>query len=402
MKKRLLFVAGMATLVGNIYSTEALALTPIKETVAVVKERWKREVWDECAEADDGEMCRMAAARRIYDAEPSFFKVSRFGNAPAVITEVDIERQKIKLILSNELLSDIPSRRPNPYPDFTNFSVAGPANKGELYWRYNTDGREKNSLNDIFYDWKTGDEPLIFGREIEIDASGTRLLNGNNNIYTLFRDIDQYLLYDIFDYSDCVNSPEFREGMVCRGYLEERFGEIIYLPAEREEEMVPEVPVVPAVEPEGPVVPEEPTVPEEPVVVPEEPIVPVVEPEEPVVEPEEPVVIVKGPVVPEKEPVVPEVKNDNQEIKNEAVRSAKSRVDVSTKKETARESAPAEESREEDTSSDEYVSLPLTRGEGCYETIKFEFLWWLIALILVGDALIMWWFWPEKSKNNLK
>lgn len=381
MKKRLLFVAGMVTLVGNIYNTEALALTPIKETVSVVREKWK-EVWDECAEADDGEMCRMAVIRRIYDAEPSFIRVSRFGNAPAVITEVDIERQKIKLILSNELLSDIPSRRPNPYPEFTNFSVAGPANKGELYWRYNTDGREKNSLNDIFYDWKTGDEPLIFGCEIEIDASGTRLLNGNNNIYTLLRDSDQYLLYDIFDYSDCVNSLEFGEGMVCRGYLEERLGEIIYLPAEREEEVVPEVPVVP----------------EEPIVVDEEPVVP----EEPVVVDEEPVVPEKEPEVLEKEPVVSEVKNDNQEMKNEAVGSAKSEVDVSTKKETAREGAPAEESREEDTSSDEYVSLPLTRGEGCYETIKFEFLWWLIALILVGDVLIMWWFWPEKSKNNLK
>ena len=379
MKKRLLFVAGMVTLVGNIYNTEALALTPIKETVAVVREKWK-EVWDECAEADDGEMCRMAVIRRIYDAEPSFIRVSRFGNAPAVITEVDIERQKIKLILSNELLSDIPSRRPNPYPEFTNFSVAGPANNGELYWRYNTDGREKNSLNDIFYDWKTGDEPLIFGREIEFDASGTRLLNGNNNIYTLFRDSEQYLLYDIFDYSDCVNSPEFREGMVCRGYLEERFGEIIYLPAEREEEVVPEVPVVP----------EELTVPEEPVVVDEGPVVP-----EESVAPEEP-------VAPEEVPVVPEIKNDNQEMKNEAVGSAKSEVDVSIKKETAREGAPAEGSREEGPSSGEYVSLPLTRGEGCYETIKLEFLWWLIALILVGDALIMWWFWPEKSKNGRK
>ena len=45
------------------------------------------------------------------------------------------------------------------------------------------------------------------------------------------------------------------------------------------------------------------------------------------------------------------------------------------------------------------VPTPLVGAEECR---SFEFPWWLIILILIGDAIIMWLFWPKNSKNFKK
>ena len=41
-------------------------------------------------------------------------------------------------------------------------------------------------------------------------------------------------------------------------------------------------------------------------------------------------------------------------------------------------------------------------GLSCAPSKIVEFPWWLILLMIIGDVLILWWFWPKKSQNEQK
>lgn len=161
-----------------------------------------------------------------------------------------------------------------------------------------------------------------------------------------------------YHFKECLESPDYHEGMECRlAYTKER---PLYIPAEpKPEPIIPEPTVPEAITPAIP----EPTIPE--------PITP------------EPVVF--GPAI------------------SESIVATASLTPQSASRPTPNLVAPLVATTQvaQIPQNPDEIEIP-NLGDTCRKERTIVFPWWLIVLILIGNAVILWLFWPKNPKKYQK
>ena len=162
-----------------------------------------------------------------------------------------------------------------------------------------------------------------------------------------------------YHFRDCLESPDYREGMDCRlVFTKER---PLYIPAEPEPEPISSEPII------------------------TKPIAPVV-PEPVVYESTMPEPAVTKPIAPE--PIVTIAPLISQSTSQPAPNPIAPLVATTQATQTISQTP-------------NQIEIP-NLGETCHKERAVIFPWWLIILMLIGDAAVLWLFWPKNSKKYKK
>ena len=295
-----------------------------------------------------------------------------------------------------------------PLQEFTTFWVEDE----ELNYSIQNDARKTRYHADLILSDSVaeGITPLFYGsverngenwfepnKEIEISVAGSGLARNRSGFFHQIGVSDGTFVGTI-NYSDCLKSPDYRDGMECRLMFAEDGG-IWYLPFGTEDETEVETPEL---EPEISEPEPEPLEPEAPEPEPEPvPLVPEVSEPEAIPEPESPkstpestpeIASISEPV-PESTPRIAFASESTPELASEPEPVSESELDSV--------SALTPELDDEDDILVPFTSVPQDDDH------SLDFPWWLAVILFVGDAVLVWCFAPidlRKSKKikNLK
>ncbi len=280
-----------------------------------------------------------------------------------------------------------------PLQEFTTFWVEDE----ELNYLIQNDARKTRYHADLILSDSAaeGITPLFYGsverngenwfepnKEIEISVAGSGLARNRSGFFHQIGISDGTFVGTI-NYSDCLKSPDYRDGMECRLMFAEDGG-IWYLPFETEDKTEVETPEsVPEVSEPEPLVSEVP----EPEAIPE--------PESPKSTPESipEIASISEPVL-ESTPRIAFASESTPELASEPEPVSEPELDSA--------SALTPELDDEDDILVPFTSIPQDDDH------SLDFPWWLAVILLVGDAILVWWFAPigqgksKKSKNFKK
>lgn len=268
--------------------------------------------------------------------------------------------------------------------------------RGQIY-NYDHDGFTNGFVSGShpLYDSTVEDiDAIVPWEEVELSVAGGNLIeNATGKLdYAIYAKYNMFNAQGYFDYSSCLNAPDYETGMECQMMIS---GDqwISYFPP-REQANEPEIInnelEYPVAEPET-----HPTEPENPIVEPTDPLAESEKPQ-PSTDP-----IETTTVEPDDSFMEPEVQPEG-EINlaiDEPIQSLPSNINESTSSE---EITPL--LTQIIITGDNLVApkTPETGKSMKASTYSAETPWWFIALNVLGALFIIWWFMPIRKKNHSK
>lgn len=325
----------------------------------------------------------------LNSSEPPQHLKEMFLNYRFMISEVNLAKETIKVIYLDE----------DPMLKMMGIDEKQNLNQILISWYEKYQNQVIDFYDGIYHQKKTDDIHVMYeggpnlyltgevapGVEVEIGVAGADLRANKNYMINYAVFAGSFNGKGEAHYRDCVTREDYIEGEPCRLMFSEEKG-MGYLPV-RENVVEPEV--EPGVEPEEPGA--EPEVIEPEVIEPAE----FIQPDEPVVA-EEPKMTESEVVALENKPAVLEPVN----LIVSMARPVTTTREITNNQEKTNENL-ALYTNVSDNGGDDLIEVPDLMA-GCAKEKIVEFPWWLILLLILGDALIMWWFWPEKRKNEQK
>ena len=241
-------------------------------------------------------------------------------------------------------------------------------------------GEENSNISTIYYGNSEvyGAGWLPANTEVVLDVSGADLAHNTSGIIDFSISVDPLGGSGVVDYSMCYSDPEYVSGMDCQLRISENM-RMAYFSVVREEECVEEY---------DPEVTEEDG--DEDIDADDNEDEGRADAKDSI--PEE----IKEESVTETKEILNVTLENNDEKRENIIKEAKNVTRNYAEKGNA---DPKMDVQIADSGDGSEIEVPIAGGE-CRRQIIFP--WWILVLIILGDIVVMWLFWPENDKNGKK